>query len=236
MNNVKYQKLPEQIPQETIDRVLKLSPAQLCDGMKDLGIAREGCMDANLTPINESKIMVGTACTVDTQEGDNFPIHVAIYQGKPGYVLVVAGKGYTERAYMGDLMGAAANAVGLNGIIIDGYVRDKDGLKDLDFPIYSKGYMQRGPSKVGPGEINTSVTCAGVKVEPGDLVFGDQDGITVIPRDMIEIVLEKAEKKNVYEIERRKTIDDYIFCRNEGKELPDITPGWVNEMKEKLGI
>ncbi len=236
MSKIKYNKLPELIPQEIIERVSKLSPAQLCDGMKGLGIIRDGCMDASLMPIDKSKIMIGTACTVDTEDGDNFPIHVAIYQGKPGYVLVVAGKGYTERAYIGDLMGAAADAIGLNGIVIDGYVRDKTGLKELNIPIYAKGFMQRGPEKVGPGEINTVVTCAGVKVEPGDLIFGDYDGVTVIPRDRIEEVLEKAEKKSSYEEERRKTIAEYVSCRNEGKELPDIAPGWVNEMKEKLGI
>ena len=117
--------------------------------------------------------MVGTACTVDTEDGDNFPVHVAIYQGKPGYVLVVAGKGYTERAYMGDLMGSAADAIGLAGIVVDGYVRDKTGLAALDIPIYAKGFMQRSPLKKGPGEINTIVTCAGVKVAPGDRVVGD---------------------------------------------------------------
>lgn len=85
-------------------------------------------MDAGLLPLDGKKFMIGTAYTVDTQDGDNFPIHAAIYQGKPGYVLVVAGKGYTERAYMGDLMGGAAEAIGLSGIVIDGYVRDKEGL------------------------------------------------------------------------------------------------------------
>lgn len=236
MSTVKYNKLPELISQEIINRVSKLSPAQLCDGMKGLGIARDGCMDAKLMPIDENKIMIGTAYTVDTEDGDNFPIHVAIYQGKPGYVLVVAGKGYTEKAYMGDLMGEAADAIGLNGIVVDGYVRDKLGLKELNIPIYSKGFMQRGPGKKGPGEINTIVTCGGVKVEPGDLVVGDYDGITVVPRNMIEIIIEKAEKKNAYEVERRKTIAEYSSCRAAGKELPEISPGWVNEMKEKLGI
>ncbi len=148
MSNVKYNKMPELIPDEIIERVSKLSPAQLCDGMKDLGIFREGCMDADILPIDESKIMVGTAYTVDTQEGDNFPIHVAIYQGKPGYVLVVAGKGYQEKAYMGDLMGAASDAIGLKGVVVDGYVRDKLGLKEMDIPIYARGLMQRG----GPGK------------------------------------------------------------------------------------
>lgn len=236
MSTAKYNKLPDIIPEEIINRVKKLSPAQLCDGMKTLGLLRDGCMDAGIMPIDESKIMVGTACTVNTEDGDNFPIHVAIYQGKPGYVLVVSGKAYTERAYMGDLMGAAADAIGLNGIVVDGYVRDKIGLRDLNIPIYSRGFMQRGPGKKGPGEINTVITCGGVKVEPGDLVFGDYDGVTVVPRNMIEAVIENAEKKDAYEVERRKTISEYAKCLAEGKELPDIAPGWVTDMQEKMGL
>lgn len=233
MSTAKYNELPELIPQELIDRASKLSPAQLCDGMKGLGILRDGCMDASLMPIDESKIMIGTACTVDTKDGDNFPIHVAIYQGKPGYVLVVAGKGYTECPYMGDLMGSAAEAIGLNGIVIDGYVRDKMGLKNLNIPIYARGFMQRGPNKKGPGEINTAVTCAGVKVEPGDLVFGDYDGVTVIPRNKIEEVLEQAEKKSAYEEKRREAIENYTKLKAEGKELPNLAPAWVTEMMGK---
>lgn len=230
MSNNQYCELPELIPEEIIERVKKLSPAQLCDGMASLGIERNGCMDADLLPLDGGKLMVGTACTVDTEDGDNFPIHVAIYQGKPGYVLVVAGKGYTERAYMGDLMGGAAAAIGLSGIVIDGYVRDKTGLAALDIPIYAKGFMQRSPDKKGPGEINTVVTCAGVKVTPGDLVVGDYDGVTVIPRGRIEEVLTAAEKKEDYELKRRDAIANYRKCREEGRELPNLAPAWVTEM------
>lgn len=230
MSKINYKDLPELIPQELTDRVKKLSPAQLCDGMETLGIERNGCMDASLMPLDSNKVLIGTACTVDTEDGDNFPIHVAIYQGKPGYVLVVAGKGYTERCYMGDLMGGAAEAVGLNGIIIDGYVRDKVGLSQLSIPIYSKGIMQRSPAKRGPGEINTVITCAGVKVTPGDLIFGDYDGVTVIPRDRIEEVLEAAEKKDSYEAKRRVTIAEYSRCKNNNEPLPELAPAWVTEM------
>ncbi len=231
--SVKYNELPELIPDEIIERVKKLSPAQLCDGMAALGIERNGCMDMSLSAIDDKKVMIGTAYTVDTEDGDNFPIHVAIYQGKPGYVLVVAGKGYTERAYMGDLMGSAADAIGLNGIVVDGYVRDKTGLAALNIPIYAKGFMQRSPAKKGPGEINTTVMCAGVKVTPGDLVVGDYDGVTVVPRDRIEEVLAAAEKKDDYEAKRRAKIAEYRECKAEGKPLPDLAPAWVVEMLEK---
>lgn len=236
MRDIKYKKLPELIPEELIQRAKKLSPAQICDGMKGMGIVRDGCMDADMMPVDESKIMIGTAYTVDTKEGDNFPIHVALYQGEPGYVMVISGKGYKEKSYLGDLIGSAAEAIGLNGIVVDGLVRDKLGLKALKVPIYSKGYMQRGPGKEDAGEINTVVTCAGIKVEPGDLVIGDYDGVTVIPRAQIEEVLEKAEKKDEYEAERRRIIDDYATSAAKGNKLPELAPPWVIEMKEKMGF
>lgn len=85
MGTVNYNKLPPLIPDELIERVSSLSSAQLCDGMIGLGILRDGCMDANVMPVAETMKVIGTAYTVSTDNGDNFPIHVAIYQGQPGY-------------------------------------------------------------------------------------------------------------------------------------------------------
>lgn len=236
MSDVNYNKLPPILPAEIIQRASKLSSAQLADGMKGLGIQRDGCMDSNIMPVNETMKVVGTACTVSTDNGDNFPIHVAIYQGQPGYVLIIDGKGHDDHAYMGDLMMSAAKAIGINGVIVDGCVRDKITLNELRLPVFAKGFMQRGPIKKDPGEINTNITCGGVKVQPGDLVFGDYDGVTVVPRDMIETVLENAEKKDSYEVERRKLIEEYARCKLMGIDTPDLAPGWVNDMKEKLGL
>jgi len=232
MNTEHYFPLPDLIPDDLLARFRQLSPAQLCDGMQSLGIPRNGCMDADLMPLDESKVMLGTAYTVDTEDGDNFPIHVAVYQGQPGYVLVVAGKAYPGRAYIGDLMAGAAQAVGLSGMVIDGCVRDKVPLAQLDIPIYAKGFMQRSPGKQGPGKINASVTCAGVEVAPGDLVFGDYDGVTVVPRARLLEVLEASEKKSVYENQRREVIDAYTRARDSGQPLPALAPAWVTELLE----
>ena len=97
-------------------------------------------------------------------------------------------------------------------------------------PIFSRGFMQRTPSKKGPGKINTPITCGGVEVHPGDLVLGDADGVTVVPKELIEAVLAKAEEKLEYEKNRRIRIAEYAKAREEGRELPDLAPGWVREM------
>jgi len=103
----------------------------------------------------------------------------------------------------------------------------------MQFPVFSKGIMPRGPGKQGPGTINTSVECAGVTVNPGDLIVGDCDGVAVVPRDRIEEVLQAAEKKVVYESNRRKAIAEYEQCRNDQIELPDLAPSWVADMLAK---
>lgn len=228
-----YYPYPELIPEEVVERAKRYGAAELADGMKGLGILNDGCMEASILPIDENTKLIGTAVTVETGDGDNFPIHVALYQGKPGYVLVIDGKGYKEKGYLGDLIGGAAKAVGLEGIVIDGYVRDRIGLKEMQLPVYSKGFMQRGPSKVGPGKINTSILCGGVHVNPGDLVVGDGDGITIVPRDRIEEVFAAAEKKTVYEEKRRETIAKYEECVKKGEEPPELAPQWVLDMLKK---
>ena len=228
-----YHPYPEALDASILERAAQFGSAELADGMKGLGIENDGCMDASILPVDENSRVVGTAVTVETQDGDNFPIHVAIYQGMPGYVLVIDGKGYTGKAYLGDLIGGAAKAVGLNGIVVDGMVRDRQGLKEMGLPVFSKGFMQRGPSKIGPGAINTPIVCAGAQVKPGDLIVGDSDGVSVVPRERIEEVVAAAEKKLQYEQKRRVTIAEFEACKAEGKPLPQLAPQWVLDMLEK---
>lgn len=226
-----YNSLPEPLPDDVIERAKKLNPALLCDGMKGMGVPMDGAMEASMLPVNpNAPLMVGTAMTVETNNGDNFPIHVATYSAKPGYVMVVDGKGYKERPYFGDLIVHAAKAVGLAGIVMDGYTRDREGVTELNFPVFSKGLLQRGVVKKDPGNMNVTVRCGGITVDPGDLVVGGSDGVTVVPRDKVYEVLEKAEEKAAYEDARDATIDEYIRCVEEGKEPPQLAPQWVLDM------
>lgn len=230
MNNENIKDFPELLSEDIIRRAERLNPALLCDGMKSLGIPMDGCMEASIMPVDPSMKVVGTAITVDTDNGDNFPIHVATYASKPGYVMVIDGKGYTERTYFGDLIMGAAKAVGVKGMVIDGYIRDKEGCIALDFPVYAKGFMQRGPLKKDPGKVNVPIMCGGVPVYPGDLIVGGADGVTVVPRERIEEVLKLAEDKQVYEINREKVIAAYDDAVLLGKELPQLAPQWVLDM------
>ena len=107
---------------------------------------------------------------------------------------------------------------------------DKLGLAENGMPMFSRGYKPSSPSKIGPGAINTEVECGKVSVKPGDLIVADADGIVCVPRNLIADVLTKAEEKIAYEAKRVEAIANYRKCKVEGKELPDLTPGWVRDM------
>lgn len=224
------------LPDAVIERAEKLSVALILDGVKAAGIDIPcgGCMDADINPVERGMQVVGTALTVESSDGDNFPIHIASYSYEAdGYVMVIDGKGCRERAYFGDLIMGACQAVGFAGMVIDGYTRDRDGNIELGFPVYSRGFSPRGPIKKQEGNINTPIVCGGVGVCPGDLVVGDSDGVCVIPREHIETVLTEAEKKLQYEQKRRQTIESYRKAKAEGTALPQLAPGWVLELMKR---
>ena len=226
----------ELIDSSYIQRAKKLNVPLLCDGVKaaKLDLVNCGCMEAAIMPVARGMTMVGTAMTVETANGDNFPIHVASYSAPcEGYVMVIDGKSYPHKAYFGDLIMGACQAVGFAGMVVDGYTRDRDGNIELGFPVYSKGFMPNGPIKKDEGSINTPITCGGVPVAPGDLVVGDSDGVCVIPRQYIGIVLDAAEEKLAYEDKRNKTIAQYWAAKKAHTELPQLAPQWVLDMMQK---
>lgn len=218
---------------EIIRRAKNLNVPLLLDGVKaaKIDIPNGGCMDMHINAVERGMTVVGTALTVETDNGDNFPIHVASYSfDAKGYVMVIDGKAYEGRAYFGDLIMGACQAVGFEGMVIDGCTRDRDGNIELNFPVYSRGFMPRGPIKKDEGNINTSIQCGGVRVNPGDLVMGDSDGVCVIPVEYIETVLAEAEKKKAYEDKRNETIAAYRQAKKDGTPLPQLAPQWVLDM------
>lgn len=218
---------------EIIRRAKNLNVPLLLDGVKaaKIDIPNGGCMDMHINAVERGMTLVGTALTVETDNGDNFPIHVASYSfDAKGYVMVIDGKAYEGRAYFGDLIMGACQAVGFEGMVIDGCTRDRDGNIELNFPVYSRGFMPRGPIKKDEGNINTPIQCGGVRVNPGDLVMGDSDGVCVIPVEYIETVLAEAEKKKAYEDKRNETIAAYRQAKKDGTPLPQLAPQWVLDM------
>jgi len=221
--------LAELLSKEITKRARALNTTLISDVM-----GCTGSMDYKVKPVVSTMKVVGTALTVEMRSGDNLFLHQGIYCGGEGYVLVADGKGHTQNAYLGELMAGAAKAIGLEGIVIDGLVRDKRMLSEVGLPIFAKGFIPNGPYKNGPGAINTNISCAGVIVKPGDLIVGDEDGVVVVPRDKIEGVLDKAEKKLKYEEERIAVISNYVEQKkHRNVNGNSIAPPWLEEkMKE----
>jgi regulator of RNase E activity RraA len=90
----------------------------------------------------------------------------------------------------GELMCTTAAAAKLGGIVVDGALRDVDGIRGLGFPAYSRTVCAGGCDKDGPGEVNVPISCGGVVVSPGDIIVGDDDGVVVVPRSDAEEVLD----------------------------------------------
>jgi RraA family protein len=160
--------------------------ANIADNMN-----RMSCIDAKIRPLNQAPLL-GSAFTVRTRPGDNLLLHKAIDMAGPGDVIVVDAQGETANAITGELMILWMQRRGVAGLIVDGAVRDCGSIREMNFPVYAAGITPKGPYKDGPGEINVSVNCGGIVVNPGDILVGDQDGVVVIsPREAAEI-LEKA--------------------------------------------
>ncbi|ERL52296.1 hypothetical protein BJB45_10030 [Halomonas huangheensis] len=143
--------------------------------------------DANL-------VMCGMAITVRVRPGDNLMIHKAMLMAQPGDVIVVDGAGDLSQAVIGGLMRTTALARQLGGFVINGAVRDLNEWAEGTIPVYALGHTPRGPSKTGPGEVNVPINCAGMAVQPGDLMIGDADGVVSVPRDRLESLLDEVKE------------------------------------------
>jgi regulator of RNase E activity RraA len=132
-------------------------------------------------------------------EGENpYDIEIALVDGlKPGDVAVFACGGPTDRiAPWGELLSTAASYRGAVGCVTDGLVRDVRYIRKMGFPVFHGGIGpldSRGRGKMMAMDV--PVECGGVLVNPGDLVFGDVDGVVVVPKDIAEGVVEAALKK-----------------------------------------
>lgn len=175
-------------PQELVERFRGIPTSNIGDQMNRLycmyGIQSMNC-----------KNMAGTAITIKAPMGDNLMVGRALELAQPGDVLVIDSGGTMNRSVLGELMLTYAQTRGLAGVVVDGCIRDLEGVRGLDIPVFARGVTPQGPYKQGPGEINVPIACGGQAVMPGDILVGDSDGVVVIHREDAPYVVERAEKK-----------------------------------------
>ncbi|WP_328631185.1 4-carboxy-4-hydroxy-2-oxoadipate aldolase/oxaloacetate decarboxylase [Streptomyces sp. NBC_00356] len=176
--------------QNTLDRLGELGAATVYEANGQCG-----AFDAGLKPLDPSRTLVGTAVTLDLPPADNWYIHLVLLEAGPGDVLVVDAKGYLEAGPWGDVLTCAAQERGLAGLVIDGAVRDSRDIIASGFPVFTRGLSIKGTSKAVPGRINVPVRVGGVRVEPGDIILGDADGLVRVPAHQTDAALAASEAR-----------------------------------------
>ena len=160
--------------------------------------------------------LCGPAVTVWTKPGDILYVLKAADLITAGDVLVVDGGGRPDAAVIGDIAGQALADLGCDGLVVDGAVRDLDGLDAVGLPTFAVGAHPATGSNQGPGAINVVVQCGGVTVRPGDVIRGDASGLVVVPQEHLAAVLAMTKAVADREAGWRQAIAD-------GASLPAAT-------------
>jgi 4-hydroxy-4-methyl-2-oxoglutarate aldolase len=169
--------------------------------------------------------LAAPAYTVRCTAGDNLAIHVAVARAPAGSALAVDVGPEHERGYWGEVLTTAAIARGLEGLVIDGCVRDVAALEAHGFPVFSTGIALPGATKKLPGATGGSVRVGGVVVQTGDWLVADHDGVTVVPAARLEPVIADGQAR----ADRERALFDALRDGKTTVELLDLDSSAVND-------
>ncbi len=213
-------------------RNIKRPDMEVVRMLGELGVAtvheaqgRTGLMKPYMRPIYPSARAAGTAVTISSQPGDNLMIHAAMEVCKPGDILVVTTTSESTDGMFGELLGVSCEAHGVVGLITDAGVRDTAELTAMDFPVWARAISAQGTVKSTAGSVNVAVVCAGMTVNPGDVIVADADGVVVVPREQAAAVAQAGRDRIDKEAKTRERLRngelgvDFYGLREKLKQL-----------------
>jgi RraA family protein len=178
-------------------------------------LGKSGAMDHDMRCLSANCRMAGPAFTVRIHPADILMVGIALSRCPSGSVFVVDGQGELNTALWGEITTLAARLKGLQGVVIDGAIRDLYKIRRDKLPIFARAVVPNAGGAQYAGEVQVPVQCGGAVVHPGDWVVGDEDGIVVVPQDRLQAVIESAQRLALVE----KKIEQEVA---KGKDLATL--------------